>query len=88
MASKFFVIRRDQGIRLSLQSRSARPTHPVCVGVDITGHVKVDDCPDVWDVETTSSHVCGHQHGKFLFLEGCDDFSSFCLKHVTLQASM
>ena len=84
MASKFFVIRGDQCVRLSLQARSARPTHSVCVGVDITGHVEVDDGPYVRDIETAGSHVCGHQDGKFLFLKGCDYFISFCLKHVTL----
>ena len=50
------------------------------VRVDVSGHVEVDDRPDVRDVQTSGGDVGRDQDRKLLLLERVDDLVSLVLK--------
>ena len=78
---------RDEGVGGALDARPAGPAHPVRVGVDVPGHVKVDDGADVGDVQAAGGDVGGDQDGELLALEGVDDAVALVLAQVAVDAS-
>jgi hypothetical protein len=44
----------------------------VCVGLDVVGHVVVDDQRHVWHVDAAPRHVCGDEHVVGVVLEALD----------------
>ena len=73
MPRVLLVIDCDQGVGCACEPRPAGSAHTVGVGVDVPGHVKVDNITDVGDVQTSGSHIGGHQHWELLLLERADD---------------
>ena len=55
------VVRCEKRDGFAGLASSASPTNSVSVGVDRLGHVVIENQADVLDVNTSTSHVSGHQ---------------------------
>lgn len=61
VASEVLVLVGDQCVGHALGSRSTRPADTMCVGVDVTGHIKIYNCSDMGYVQASGWQV---QRGK------------------------
>jgi hypothetical protein len=66
MASHFFVFFSHKGVSFALDPSTTRSANPVCVGLDVSGDIKVYHGPNVGDVKTTSGDVRCNQNRKLL----------------------
>mmetsp|Transcript_103844 Transcript_103844/g.293674 ORF Transcript_103844/g.293674 Transcript_103844/m.293674 type:complete len:628 (+) Transcript_103844:141-2024(+) len=74
-----------EGDRDSLAARAPCSANTVDVIIQLLGHVKIDNQPDVLDVETAGSDVRGNQHGVGARLERLQRLLSLLLRPVAMD---
>lgn len=60
---------------------------PVGVGINVPSCVKINHCPNVADVEASSTDVWSDKDRELLSLEGRDQLRPFCLIDVAVEHS-